>query len=762
MRQRICKAVGKHGDCPVLTRTTLMAIVMLGLLFLFIAFMLVSVASADIVGRNYTREGGWITYAGNIGKGFEDEPNKILVFEGKKIYFINETNVSNAVIVSGPYEYDGDTESGCKDYPVVEANKAWDCNEHYDYFSVKEAADRGIGGWFGADDHSFTLELEKEEVRECENFKLKMKKNNKRGGVMKLTIKDEDEFVITNVNGTYINEIPIRYNNETDFTGYDKHEGVVGISFENGMLVFNTTKLNMKEGEYTIILEDFATEVKEKVDIKIKKIFLDVELEEDEVVKGDDIVIKIKSSFYEENVNVTVGDFYSETSLPLDEDGKIKVTIPTGGEEVRYGKHKITVKVCGTTEKVTKYVTVKKGEVSLEEIPEDATVGDVVHIEGTSDFGDFAAFVIEDIFKGEARITDDEFEWDWDTDGELDGYHGIEVFIVNEHVNFSIGDHVSEDWQRKKGVDASAGIFLLLPEFRMTVSRNIAEGDDVVISGEATGTNHVYVIVFNYKGEVMFPEAGIAEATAVEDEEWEENIGELDSGRYTVIALHEGKDGITKAIKDGKWAAGGEGKTLEQRVAILEDAVSTAGSDDLFEIKDFIVSAPEVTLKVPGIVEIGDTLSVKAETNIKNGEKALVSLSQNSSIIDKTTVVVENGSVTASINTSGLQPGKYNVTVDICGKAFDEKRVMLVEKKEKEEEGKVEKKSIPQNESVPEPEAVEEANESVGEGGVEINESQEGEERKIPVNMWDLLIAVIVAIFTSIVVKRRRCYFLAI
>ena len=48
-----------------------------------------------------------------------------------------------------------------------------------------------------------------------------------------------------------------------------------------------------------------------------------------------------------------------------------------------------------------------------------------------------------------------------------------------------------------------------------------------------------------------------------------------------------------------------------------------------------------------------------------------------------------------------------------------------------------------------------EANESVGESGGEINESHEGEERKIPVNMWDLLIAVIVAIFFSIAVRRR-------
>jgi len=147
------------------------------------------------------------------------------------------------------------------------------------------------------------------------------------------------------------------------------------------------------------------------------------------------------------------GVIYNGTFLPLDEDGKIMVTIPTE-EEVACGKHKVTVEVCD--DKVTKYVTVKEGEASLEEIPEEATVGDIISLKGTSDFGDFAVFVIEDMFKGEARISDDEFEWDWDTGGELDGYHGIDVFILGGHAPFSLGAPVSEKWQRENGVDMSA------------------------------------------------------------------------------------------------------------------------------------------------------------------------------------------------------------------------------------------------------------------------------------------------------------------
>jgi len=341
------------------------------------------------------------------------------------------------------------------------------------------------------------------------------------------------------------------------------------------------------------------------------------------------------------------------------------------------------------------------------------------------------------------------------TGGEVEGYYGIEVFILNDRpTEISIGDEVSKDWQREKGVDASASLILNYPAFSMTAPKSVAKGDPVVISGTAAGADHVYVIVFNYRGEVMFPytenmSVTEAEATTVVDGEWTETLSALDFGDYTVIALDEGRDGRTDAIKDDKWEIGGEGKTLEQRVAILMDAITSAGSDDLYEKACFSVSAPEVILEVPETVEIGTVIEVKAETNIKDGTEAFVSLSQNSRIINKTTVEVKSGSVTESIITSGLQPGRYNVAVDVSERAFDEKMVTLVEKKEVVEEGKEE---IAQNESLTEHEPLEEANVSAG----EINESYEEEnERKMPVSLCDLLIAAIMAIFIAVVVKLK-------
>ncbi|MHC1610543.1 MAG: hypothetical protein ACXQTW_02920 [Candidatus Methanospirareceae archaeon] len=701
-----------------------------------------SPASASLIERTFTPTGGNITYEGGFAKEPEDEPaaSILTVYSGEKIVFLNATNVSLPVIVSGPYTKKGEKYSGepfkSKRLDPVEE---WDSEGKKGYFKVEETIS-GEGGWFEVIEHSFTMELvgERERVQEGRNFSIRLRENEKEGGVMKLTIEDDEGYLIMNEKGTDIYEIPVDYT-ETEFTGF-ADASVDGIEItEDKELLFDTSKLGMDAGKYTIILEDYATEADDDLKIEVEEKYLDVECDE-EVVMGGDIVIIIKSSFYKEQATVTVEDIPEEEGrhvVTLDEDGKKKVKIPT--EDLGYGTYKITVEVSEMKE--TRYVKIKRGGSSLE-VPDNATVGDIVHIKGTSDSGDLAVFLIDDTFKGEARISDGKFEWDWDTRGELAGYREIEVFMVDAH-DFSVGDRVSDEWQRVEGVDASAGIFLLLPIFSMTAPEEIAEGDEAVISGRATGTDQVYIILIDHEGEVVFPSNGIARATPVEGGTWEERISDLETGRYVVISMVKGRDGETNAIEDGEWAAGGEGKTMEQRVAILKDAMTSAGSDDIFELAYFSVSTPQVSLNLPETAEVGDEIRVTAETNIKDGEKAFLSLSSNSNIVKTTSALVANGSIHTSIDTSGLQPGRYKVGVYIGGRASDEEEVILVEKTEEEGE-----ESLPQNESLAEPEAAAEVNESMGGG----NESQE-EEQEIPVNVWDVLIAL--ATVTLLGMKRR-------
>ncbi len=744
---------GKEGEEEMRMKKVIGVAAVITVIMAIVLIAFSSTVSANAVDRTFDREGGVIIYNGTCPTKADSDPIKISAYEGEKIYFKSKTSrYSYNVTVSGPYKSDGKSVSGCADYSIT-ADKRWDSDGMKTGYFFKVYDAEGDGCWFSVDKQSFSLKLvdDIDKVQEKASFNLTLKTNNKKGGVMKLTIEDNEGYSITNANGTDIYEVLVNYTGReftTDPAGGIKHDA-------EGKLVFNTKQLDMRKGKYEIILEDYATEEEKTVDIEVEKWYLEMECS-DEVVKGwEDIIITLQSSFLDKEVNVTVGDFYNE-SKKLDDKGKRRIKIPTKNED--YGRYKVTAKVFKFPECAeTRYVQIKKGETTLEEMPETATVGDIVHIEGTSNYGYLAVFVIDDVYKSDAAIVSNNFEWYWDTACELDGYYGIEVFILNDRpTEISIGDDVSLDWQRRNGVGASSFLILNYPAFNMTVPKSIAKGDPVVINGTAAGADHIYVIVFNYRGEVMFPYtenmgAVPANATFVEEGKWTETLSALDFGDYTVIALGKGEDGTTRAIKNGKWEIGGESKTLEQRVAILMYAITFAGSDDLYVKACFSVSAPEVILTVPETVEIGTAISVKAETNIKDGMGAFVSLLFNSNVIDETTVVVASGSVSASFNTSGLQPGRYNVAVDVSERASAEKEVVLVEKG---------KEPIPKNESLaePAPEAVKEGNETVGEGEF-LNETGDGWEevqKKIPVNMCDLLIAVVVASSIFAVARRRR------
>ncbi|NAS88978.1 hypothetical protein C4E24_04485 [ANME-1 cluster archaeon AG-394-G21] len=642
-----------------------------------------SLASASAVGRTYDGVGGVLTYEGTFPRSANHEPRSIPVYEGEEIRFKNAAGDYVDVIVTGAYEGDADKRSGCMDYPV-KANKSWDSSGMRTgyFFKVVEKARPEIGCWFGLDRHTFSLKLEKDKVQEKESFDLSLKTNNKEQGVMELTIEDLDGYSIMNDNAQDIYKVLVHFTGRTfDSDPVDtggKH--VCGLVYDaGGELVFNTSQLNMNAGKYSIILKDHATGEKEDVDIEVEKIYLEVACDE-AVLKGKDIEIEIESSFYEEEATVTVGTFYNK-SLTFDEEGKKKVTIPT--DDIDYGRYRVTVEVCGLRD--TKYVVIKKCETSIK-VPKIAIVGDIVIIEGISESGDLAVFVIDDVFKGEVPISDDDFKWYWDTSGELEGGKEIKVFILCEHVPFSIGENVSEDWQRKEGVDASASLFLFPPMLSMTVPKRIAESDDVIISGITTGTDHIYIIVINYKGEVIFPaskNASVVTAvrTPVEDGEWTEIIGELDIGDYAVIALCEGRDGITNVIENGKWVIGGKNKTLEEQVAILTDG--SAGSDDLFMLFNFTIEPAYVSFNPIENVRIGEPLAITGKTNRESGTEIAIWVIEGSTILPAVITMVEwptadHGVFTATIETMGAVPGVYTLKADDGEGNTDTETVELV------------------------------------------------------------------------------------
>jgi hypothetical protein len=117
----------------------------------------------------------------------------------------------------------------------------------------------------------------------------------------------------------------------------------------------------------------------------------------------------------------------------------------------------------------------------------------------------------------------------------------------------------------------------------------------------------------------------------------------------------------------------GEGsKTLDLRIAIVEDAITRAGSDDIFVKKEFKVVNPEVELELADVV-FGENLRIVATTNVKEGVIAWISVGKEGSK-DKEirTVKVENGTIMAEFDTTILSVGRWNVSVNIPDRCSDE------------------------------------------------------------------------------------------
>jgi hypothetical protein len=724
-----------------------------------IAVMLIacaSVVTGSLIDRTFTATGGIITYEGLFGEEPKQESatDILTVYSGEKIAFQQYTNGARPVVVTGPYTKSGEKYSGVPfKKETLDSGAVWDSEgkSREGYFNVEDA--NGEGGWFEMIEHSFTVELaeNRKRVQEGKSFWLRLRGNEKEAGVLKLTVEDDEGYSITNANGTDVSEILVTYDT-TGFVGFSTVP-VDGIHVtEEQELEFDTTTLTMDAEEYHLRLEDYATEAESTEEIAVEERYLTVACA-DEVVMGREIVIILTSSFYNDVATVTVGgapDVSTVFNVTLDDEGKKKLKILTS--ELDYGTHRIAVVVDAL--QATTYVTITRAAVGVH-VPEHAMVGDLVPIVGDATSGDYAVFVIDGCYTGEARISDELFEWEWDTRGAPIGCLEIEVFILDERTSFEIGDEVPATWREENGVDATVSIFLDNPAFSMRAPESLAEGDVLVVYGTAAGTDHVYLIMINSEGEIVFPPGGRAGATPVAGGTWEEPIHDLRSGRYHLLGLHRGKDGITEAIEDGMWIVGEPGKTSTQRLAILEHELNGAGSDDLFAVAVLAVSSPQVSLTVPAVIAREESLTVMAETNVRDGERAFFSLSSGSEILIETATRVTNGTVEAYFNCSKLQPGFYTLRVDIGGRASDEIEIQLEERRENRENrenvSSLEEPPTPAEELQSTPEAAEAVVEETG-----VPEEHAAEERalRVPESPWMAAIALFLAVLCGHARKR--------
>jgi parallel beta-helix repeat protein len=242
------------------------------------------------------------------------------------------------------------------------------------------------------------------------------------------------------------------------------------------------------------------------------------------------------------------------------------------------------------------------------DVPRTGIINDCVEISGEISAGDYIDIVVKDeeIVKTDEPVDlNKEFSLLWITSGYSPGSYTIEAYI-----DFMPG--MSKNLSSYEGVDpdGSVTIRLIYPGLTATQPRDVvAEGDNYYFEGTVPGVNAVDYVLVGPKGWKTGHAAnvlgGIVKgAASVYENEFSENetmTEGLDLGTWIAVVLSPGRDNdYTKTGEGGgslTLAALGvtAGNTQTQILAIIENAIWMAGSDDLMVTLSFNVdSAQEI------------------------------------------------------------------------------------------------------------------------------------------------------------------------
>ena len=237
-------------------------------------------------------------------------------------------------------------------------------------------------------------------------------------------------------------------------------------------------------------------------------------------------------------------------------------------------------------------------------------------------------------------------------------------------------------------VDGDTAVLLVEPGLTAEVGvETVAQEDSFYVKGTAKGARSVDVITVSPKGasgkgidpsSVTTPYAypGLTRnnpSISEIDDSFSQRIvvdENANTGTYLVAVLYKGRDGhFGTSTKDTIIPALVEeygsltGKTQEQVLAMLVDITTTAGSDDLIWLGKIKVEGAKVTLDTIADVAIGEPLAVAGTTNREDGHIILITVKGPVEITPKT-VSVENGTFSATFDTTEAVVGTYTVMAD--------------------------------------------------------------------------------------------------
>jgi PGF-CTERM protein len=378
---------------------------------------------------------------------------------------------------------------------------------------------------------------------------------------------------------------------------------------------------------------------------------------------------------------VTTNDGLYDT---IDEDGVRKYAVKFNDT----GSYTIEVKDVEGQATDSIDITVSEKKITFD-VPATVVIGQKLTVKGTTNAGSTISIAFADIVPaGWGSLTVDankEFSKDIETGGKspspalmTPGSVRIDAFIDR---NFAGSKDTSKETE-----DGSTTILLVSGDLTAELSTDaVAVGDEFVVSGKAQGAKNVEILSITPKGasgKGLRTSTGTAysgityDKTSVSETDYTfskklDVRSDADTGIYLIAVLTPGIDGhyggttsdnVITAIGNTYGTLGT--KTLDQMVAIIEDMVTTAGSDDLLFVARIKVETARVTLDPVATVGVGEPLVVTGTSNRKEGFAIVLTVKGPVELAPKTISLEADGTFNATFDTTGAKEGTYTVKAD--------------------------------------------------------------------------------------------------
>jgi hypothetical protein len=325
------------------------------------------------------------------------------------------------------------------------------------------------------------------------------------------------------------------------------------------------------------------------------------------------------------------------------------------------------------------------------DMPSTVVIGDRFAIKGTANTGDTVTIAVKDevVQKLYQIVIDEngEFREEIDTSSAdaPSAFKSPSSVRLKAYIDYSTTDSLPKTIESSIKYDGSVAILMTSGYLKAELSTaNIAEGDDFTITGTATGSQFVDMLIVSpngYNGSNIeggkYMYYATTSVTAVDDTFYKKiRVGEnVDTGRYLVMVLNPGSDGVWGKYgfpklynpddpSDPDTSLGQytlTTRTQEEMLEIVEDETSL--SDDLLWIAMVDMQMPYVSLNPVAGVGIGEPLEVYGTTNREEGYTLVITVKGPVELIPAT-VKPENGTFSATIDTTDAKAGSYIVKAD--------------------------------------------------------------------------------------------------